>query len=209
MSGASAILGAQPPATHSDALVAELERQLAGTTNPEVVASLQEKLWMERQSQEQERVARSAPVDPTRLAAKAAILEATSAALDALPTVIITLPREPAGGGYIVEGAQPPFPSMQFAGRNQWFTEDGAGTRVIVWAGEQGTPEGQRKDNQGAIMIDVQDASTGGPGRFQGFFPTPPMHGAVRVSGATGNVIILEADDGTTWQFDVDLRAYR
>ena len=199
VSGGTAILGAQPEATHSDSLVAELERQLGSADAPEVRASLAEKLQIARESQDQERAAQSAPADWAGLQKKAADLRAASEAIEARPTV--TMPRQSAGSGYIVEGLQPPFPAAVFLGRNQWFREDGKGTREVAWAGSQGS-----NSDQGTIVLIIRDAAGA---RVEGFYPTPTSHGAVRVSAATGDVLDIEADDGTRWEFDVSLRAYR
>jgi hypothetical protein len=50
-----------------------------------------------------------------------------------------------------------------------------------------------------------------GPAGFKlvGRYPTPGKHGAVRVVGASGRVLELQAEDGATFMFDMETKAYQ
>ena len=57
--------------------------------------------------------------------------------------------------------------------------------------------------SQGAVMVTPVAA-----GQRGGRYLTPTKHGAVRVVDAVGEVLELEAEDGTTFYFDVPSRKF-
>jgi hypothetical protein len=196
---ASALVATQSNESHSDKLIADLEKALADTTDADTRAGLEEKLRLAREAREQELDAGNAPVDQARLKEKEESLGKESAASDAGPKQ--HLPHSPAGDGYIVEGATPPLPSSSFSMRNEWFVETGPNSILVAYAGAEGQ---DRAQGEVVVMDEGPDGF-----RLVGRFPTPGKHGAVMVVGAAGRTIELRAEDGSTFDFDMDARVFR
>ncbi len=108
-------------------------------------------------------------------------------------------PRRLAGAGTIIETGLAPFPAQQFFGQNRWVETKG-GNDVVVYAGADG-----EDPSQGVVVVQVTRNHAGIDG---GAFPTPRKAGAVRVTGAQGEVLTLTATDGTTFTFDVASRRF-
>ncbi|MBI5947110.1 MAG: hypothetical protein HY875_03115 [Chloroflexi bacterium] len=204
--GATALRAMQQQSpTHSDELVEQLRSQLAGSPHPEVAASLEEKLRIAEESQRQERYASEAAVDPQKLAEKREAVAAEADSNEVRPGWL-DWPKRPAGAGFIVDDPwQPPFPSMVLTTTNLWCVDESDGAALAVWAGRV-TVESGRDPRQGELAL-VRQSTLGH--RFLGFYPTPTKHGVVWVTGASGLVLELTAEDGTTFHFDVVSREFR
>jgi len=188
-----ALVADEPGPSHQDSEIAALRQAMADTTDPETLASLEEKLTITLQTRNDEVAAREAPVDPELLREKERDLDERIAAEEAKPKS--HAPWLPAGDGYIVEGAAPPFPPRALRLMNDWFMEVEKDTILVAYAGASGMDQ-----SQGMIIVYLE-----GPERFtfKGQFTTPGKTGALRVTGAEGMVIELAAEDGTTHHFDM------
>ena len=197
---AAALLATQPGPTHEDKLVTELQTQVAQASDPAIRTSLEEKLRIAQEAQQEEAAAAQQAVDPAQAKKKLDDLATEGAVLATTPTV--TLPHNPAGAGFLVDGAMPQLSASEFLARNDWFFETGPGEREVAWAGVSGQNQAQGE----VVIIDESDAKGF---HVVGFYPTPAAHGAIRISGATGKVLTLKADDGTELTFDVPSRSYK
>jgi hypothetical protein len=116
------------------------------------------------------------------------------------PTAVV--PRTPAGAGTILESGASPLSSM-YVIENSWISEAN-GRKYLVFSGaerEEGPPQ-PRSTMQGIVVVWVSTLS--GQGLHEGgYFSTPVEKGPVRIVGAQGQRLILQADDGTTFYFDV------
>lgn len=185
--------------SHQDELIAQLEQLLAETADEAMRASLEEKLRMARETRQQELAARQRPPDAAALKAKQEQLLRESEAADSATKV--HLPWLPAGDGYIVEEAMPPFPASLMVPENDWFRDTGKDSIQVVWAGADGQDR-----SQGMVLV-----MTESPAGFEmtGRFHAPGNAGALRVVGASGLVLRLLAADGTTLDFDAETLSFK
>ena len=185
--------------SHQDDLIAQLEQLLAETTDEAMRASLEEKLRIARETRQHELDARQRPADSAALKAKQEQLLRESEANDSAPRV--HGPWLPAGDGYIVEGAAPPFHASLMVPQNDWFRETGEDSRQVVWAGADGQDR-----SRGMVVV-----MTESPAGFEmiGRFHAPGSSGALRVVGASGLVLQLRAADGATFDFDVETLSFK
>jgi len=186
--------------SHQDDLIAQLEQVLAETTDEAMRASLEEKLRMARETRQQELAARQRPADSAALKAKQEQLVRESAAITE-SSAKVHLPWLPAGDGYIVEGAAPPFHASLMVPQNDWFRETGEDSRQVVWAGADGQDR-----SRGMVVV-----MTESPAGFEmiGRFHAPGNSGTLRVAGASGLVLQLRAADGATFDFDVETLSFK
>jgi len=154
---------------------------------------------MARETRQQELAARQRPADAAALKAKQEQLVRESAANDSAPRV--HGPWLPAGDGYIVEGAAPPFHASLMVPQNDWFRETGEDSRQVVWAGADGQDR-----SRGMVVV-----MTESPAGFEmiGRFHAPGNSGTLRVAGASGLVLQLRAADGATFDFDVETLSFK
>jgi hypothetical protein len=102
----------------------------------------------------------------------------------------------PAGLGTIVETGLAPYSASQYVFENHWYMTKGPG-EVIVYAGAE-----YNDPSQG--LVAVRDTSGDGSGIFR----TDAKVGTLRVVGAEGTRIVLEAADGTRVIFDLVAAAF-
>lgn len=197
-STASAFLRGQSQATHFDDQVAALEQQLAEAKDPEIIASLREKLAIALESQRQEQDANARPVDRASIDAKQNRTATEVASNDGKG--VFEVRGVAAGDGEILEGMQPPVPASQFVGTegNLWVASQPPGARLMVWAGALGDDP-----KQGALLL-----ATEGP-KLLGIFPASEAHGALTIVGAEGSVLFLLSADGTGSSFDTKARTFK
>ena len=108
------------------------------------------------------------------------------------------LPRRDVGGGTIVESGLAPLPGAVYTIENRWF-ERRAGGELVVYAGAQ-----RQDPAQGVVVVRPSRAELGGPGVFL----TPTKAGSVRVVGASGERVQLQAANGTPFAFEVPARRF-
>jgi hypothetical protein len=121
----------------------------------------------------------------------------------------MVVPRTPAGAGTILDDDSSPLGSL-YVIENSWFFET-QGKRYQVYAGAQrqeGPPQA-RNAMQGIVAVWVWkpngEVFTGGDG---GIYNVPGKKGPVRITGAQGQRLILNTDDGTTFYFDLPSRRF-
>ena len=120
------------------------------------------------------------------------------------PIQLADIPSRPAGAGTIVESGQAPFPAY-YVFQNMWYMKKG--DRVIrVYAGAQrGDPQqgGKTLDKPwpGVLMIIAS------PGEEVQYL-TPVKAGVVKIVDAVGERLVLNAEDGRAFYFDVPGRQF-
>lgn len=192
--------------THEDKQIANLQAALATTTDTAARANIQGKLDALQRDQAAELHARSeVPSGNNPSDAKSKQLAQDRASETAVPSSGIPVKGSPAGDGAVSDYPLNMVPGSIFIDENAWLAPTGEDMTRIVLAGEDGnggatlpTPA------QGELL--VWDApSTIGGGRMvsRGYFkPSGQAHGSLRVTGATGDIVTLEATDGTKYAFD-------
>ncbi len=108
------------------------------------------------------------------------------------------IPHRPAGAGTIVESGLAPLPEY-YLFENEWY-ERKADKVIQVYAGRY-----TQDAAQGLVMVS-ESALDGNPlpgGGSGGVYVTLEKHGSVHIIGATGERLVLQAQDGTTFIFDV------
>lgn len=117
-----------------------------------------------------------------------------------------TQPGAPAGAGTISPFACGSWVKSHAMGGNNWF-ETFADHRMLVCSGLD-EPGGQ----VGMLFVVAQSPDGGALNAKyqppQQWYPTPSAHGGVTITGATGEVLIVRATDGTLFYFDVGKLAY-
>jgi len=136
-----------------------------------------------------------------------ASLTAPATATPTSTPTTLTIPSRPAGAGTIFENGQAPFSAMEYLFQNRWEEERADGTRVVVYAGVQGSALDPSR-TQGVVVVVVLGTDGNPIAEQSGRYPTPSRAGSVRVTDATGEVLTLAADDGTMFRFDVGSRTY-
>lgn len=116
-------------------------------------------------------------------------------------------PRRVAGSGIIIYGVTPRISPTLFLQTNAWYERSGDNF-LYVFGGAQRSQDDPYDFSNGAIMVDVitidHQFTAGG-----GFYPTPIKAGPVTIVDVYGKTIILAADDGHIFHFDLDTRSYR
>ncbi|MDZ7296201.1 MAG: hypothetical protein ONB14_12375 [candidate division KSB1 bacterium] len=131
----------------------------------------------------------------------------TTATATATPGIPLAIPSRSAGAGTIIENGQAPFSAMEYLFENRWEEKRADGTRVVVYAGVQGSALDPSR-TQGVAVVVVLGADGNPIAGESGRYPTPTKAGPVRVTDAIDRVLTLTADNGTTFRFDVSSRAY-
>lgn len=191
---ASAFLRDQSRPSHFDRDIEVLREQLANAEDPDIIASVTEKLAIAEESRRQEQDANASPVDPKALERKRNTLATEVAANDGKG--VFEIRGVPAGDGEIID-LQPPLPGAQWLPGNAWRANEPKGKRTIVWAGADGADPAQ-----GAVLVTRE-----GP-VFERIYPAPGKHGELKVESAEGRVLRLRAKDGTLVEFNVDSRTF-
>ncbi len=141
------------------------------------------------------------PANPEALRQRDAAYEKAFAAICGPPA--IPSPVQPSPGDYeppyvpkegIFEPAEQILPEWNFVNYWQGHVRD---EWVSVYAGSQ-----VADPNQGGVVVVPYGAP---PGEF---LPTPVAAGSVTIISAQGTMLTLQAEDGTTFVFDVDSGSY-
>ncbi len=114
--------------------------------------------------------------------------------------------RRPAGAGFIVTDFVPPFPAMSHVITSMWY-EPAAAQNTIVYAGAlRDNPGVSSAASQGVVIVQIErldhtlvSSST---------LATPARVGPVRITGAQGERLVLQSDNGSTFYFDVPSRQF-
>jgi hypothetical protein len=188
-----------PTATHFDKDIADLTAQLSAVQDPAERRLLDAKLGLaiaDRDAELASRAKEKAPgrgAELKRLNAEAA---ASAAAEDRKPAIFA--PVTPAGDGVISEAARPFDPAREFVSTNAWVQELGNREVLTVYAGVSTADRAQ-----GLIRV-YREGYYGSFSRFIGEFAPSTKTGALRVVGAIGSVISIEAvGGGAKFTFDV------
>lgn len=123
----------------------------------------------------------------------------TPTEFSAAPTAPLPFPHRAAGDGTIVENGQAPISSSIFRFQNYWYSES-AGLTTTVYAGSEG-----QDPEQGVVLVMVMPAADS---QAMAAVRTPTKAGAVRITDATGQILILQAANGQNFRFDVASRAF-
>jgi len=193
---ASAFLRDQSQPSHFDRDIEVIREQLANAKDPDIIASLKEKIAIAEESRRQEQDANPVPADPKALERKRNTLATEIAANDGKG--VFEIRGVPAGDGEIINDLQPPLPAAQWVPGNVWQANEPRGKRVMVWAGADGIDPAQ-----GAVLVTLE-----GP-VFDRIYPAPEKHGSLKVESAEGRVLRLRAEDGTLVEFNVDSRTFK
>jgi len=111
-------------------------------------------------------------------------------------------PGIPAGGGFINSGKGAPETSMVFVAKNVWHKEYADGSTIGVWSGREGV---LGDELQGVLMIG--SSTSGGVQTYDKYRPST-LTGALSITDARKEVLILEAEDGSTLLFDLVSRQF-
>ena len=176
--------------SHVDDEINSLTTAVSQATNLEERALLQEKLNTVENERREEVDANDQASQPGYNDAVAAKAKALTRESNAPPT---HLPWTPAGSGNIVEGADPVV-SKDLKIENDWFMEIGQGRLQVVYAGSRREDPGQ-----GVLVVNTEGSEL----RTVAVIDTPERHGAVRVTGADRTQLVLTADDGFVFRFEV------
>lgn len=114
------------------------------------------------------------------------------------PTPFSPYPHIPAGDGFIMNTGLAPFSAGELMVENRWYRKAPDQT-VVVFAGSDGFDPSQGVVH---VVIDPGPEATERP-EGSGRYLTPSKSGAVRIVGAEGEVLRLEAENGDTFYFDV------
>lgn len=149
--------------------------------------------------QQAEETAQAQVPDAAALKRKQDALATVAATIEAEPTVIA--PSTPAGEGFIFDEGQPQVSSSLFVAQNVWVLHTGEGTREVVWAGVSG-----QDPKQGELLIISENDAVGF--KIEGTYPSAEKHGALRATGASGQILQISAADGTAMKFDFATRTW-
>jgi hypothetical protein len=117
------------------------------------------------------------------------------------------VPRAIAGNGWIVDDFTPPFPAMSHVIRNLWYTENGT-QRTLVYAGAlRDEPSLAANASHSVVIVQIENAVTGQPIRANTIL-APTAAGALRIVNAVGARLVLQADNGATFYFDVSAEKF-
>jgi hypothetical protein len=123
----------------------------------------------------------------------------------------VTLPPEespfspyqqvPAGDGFIVQSDLGPPGKRDAVYNNDWYEITEQGITEVYAGGSQTSPE--------IGFIDVVSWQGDHETIVQsGKFETPTRHGALTITGASGDTLVLRASDGTTFEFSVSTLSF-
>jgi hypothetical protein len=104
-------------------------------------------------------------------------------------------PHYTAGAGTVFDPADAP-PGSDAVITDQWFETKAPGDFVSVFAGRDAS---KPTDGMLLITVDLQTYAR---------YDAPGAHGALRIVGATGEVLALLAEDGKPFTFDVPSRTF-
>ncbi len=124
------------------------------------------------------------------------------------PNPTPAVPGTPAGSGTIYASGNAPSEGGTLHYANKW-VESGPGWSLIVFAGTRWNYTSSGIDASQGVMRVFADGAVPAPRvSTSGEYDTPGKHGAVRITGAVGETLKLQADDGTFFYFDVVSRQY-
>jgi hypothetical protein len=110
---------------------------------------------------------------------------------------VVLVPHVSAGDGTIFE-TNDPAPGSDAVITNRWYENKGNSDFVSVFAGRDAVDH-----TDGLLLV-----TYGMPGDLRRFDP-PSRHGALRIVGASGEVLDLIAADGHRYTFDVAALLFR
>lgn len=118
-----------------------------------------------------------------------------------------TIGRQPAGAGFIVDDFTPPFPAMSHIITSMWYQES-ANQRIIVYAGAlRDNPGVSSQATQSVVIVELQTLDGKNlPGG--GTYLAPQKAGAMKIVNAQGTRLILQAETGAMFYFDVMTRQF-
>jgi hypothetical protein len=118
-----------------------------------------------------------------------------------------TIGRQPAGAGFIVDDFVPPFAAMSHVITSMWYQES-ATQRTVVYAGAlRDNPGVSPQATQSVVIVEVQTLDGKNlPGG--GTYLAPQKVGALKIVNAQGARLILQAETGATFYFDVAARQF-
>ncbi len=125
-------------------------------------------------------------------------------------TPAATLPpdaaRLAAGAGWIVQDFAAPFPAMSHVITTLWYEEIGD-TRIVVFAGALRDNPGISLDAKQGIVI-VQTQTRDGQPIATATYPAPNLSGALTLTSAEGERLVLQSARGTLLYFDLPTRKF-
>lgn len=125
-----------------------------------------------------------------------------------VPETVAAAPvaRRPAGAGFVVTDFVPPFPPMSHVITSLWYEPSG-NQNTLVYAGAlRDDPGGSAGDSQGVVIVQIErpDHTLASSATY----PTPTKSGAVRITGAQGERLVLQSENGPIFHFDVPSRQF-
>jgi hypothetical protein len=133
--------------------------------------------------------------------ARDAALKAPRPPKDPLTAPPVRLP-EPAWATGIIDSGQAPFPGSVYSFENQWHEIVG-GEHANVYAGAL------RQDRaQGVLALEFTALDITGDATTGGIYPTPLKAGPIRIVAAAAGRVMLLAEDGTQFAFDLATRRF-
>jgi hypothetical protein len=111
-------------------------------------------------------------------------------------------PTEPAWVRGIIDSGQAPFPSSVYSFTNQW-QDVVNGEHANVYAGSL------RSDrSQGIVALEFTAIDITGPATQGGVYATPTRSGALRIVAASAGRLIVLAENGARFAFDLSTRSF-
>jgi hypothetical protein len=109
----------------------------------------------------------------------------------------VTVPHRAAGAGAIIDNGLAPFPGFVYGIENQWYerTND---ELIKVYAGFL-----REDSDQGMVLMSVTGAEKSVDDPRNGLHLTPMKAGALRITDAEGELLIMMSESGREFRFDV------
>src|ERR1051325_2826224 len=108
---------------------------------------------------------------------------------------------KPLGAGILFWGDPGPFPAMGYTIRNGAWLETSGGKKIVVYTGALRDDPGVTFDaSQGIVIILI--------GGSEETYKTSTQDGPVRIIDAQGERLVLKADNGKLFYFDVPSRQF-
>jgi hypothetical protein len=127
------------------------------------------------------------------------------------PTVTAIAPnaiaRRPAGAGWILDDFSSPFPAMSHVITNMWY-EETDGKRIDVYAGALRENPGISLEARQSVIIVIIENTDGSILPGGGTYRAPVAAGAIRITEAINDRLVLQSENGTKFYFDVPTRAF-
>jgi hypothetical protein len=115
--------------------------------------------------------------------------------------------RRSAGAGWIVDDFSSPFPAMSHVITNMWY-EETDGKRINVYAGALRDNPGISTEARQSVVVVLIQSIDGSILPGGGTYSAPAAAGPLDVADASKERLVLQAENGARFYFDVPTRAF-